>query len=80
MYSLFVGARNILAVTGNRTTRIHATPYRADNGNFGKFGATYFFGTVFAPKQCLYQKVATGIESLKMYSLCRCKKRTSGYG
>ena len=40
--------------------------YRADNGNFGQFGARYPHGTVFALKQCLYPKEATGMESLKM--------------
>ena len=28
--------------------------------------ATYLYGTMFAPKQCLYEKEATGMESLKM--------------
>ena len=36
-----VGAINALAVTGLQTTRFHTAPYRADIGNFEKFGARY---------------------------------------
>ena len=35
-----------------------------------------WYCTVFTPKQCLYQKEATGIESPKMHSSSRCKNRT----
>ena len=62
----FVGAKNVLVDTGLQTSRFHAAPNRADNGNLGKFGAADHNGTVFAPKQCSYQKVATGMECLKM--------------
>ena len=48
-----------------QTTRFRASPYKADSGNLQKFGATFRYGTVFAPKQCLYEKSATGVESLK---------------
>ena len=41
-----------------------------------KFGSTFRHGTVVAPKQCWYQKEATGMESPKMYSYSRSKKRT----
>ena len=41
-----------------------------------KFGAADHNGTAFAPKECLYQKVAMAMQSLKMQSLCRCNKRT----
>ena len=37
-----------------------------DDENLGIFGATYPHGTVFALRQCLYGKEATGMESLKM--------------
>ena len=47
------------------TTGSHAAPIRADNGNLGKFGATFQYGTVFAPKESLYEKEATGMKSLK---------------
>ena len=41
------------------------TAYRADNGNLGNFEAVVHNGTVLPPKQCLYQKVAMGMEDLK---------------
>ena len=62
----FLGAVNTLAVTGLQTTRFDSSPYMAAIGNLGKFGATFRLGTVFAPRQCLYQKEATGVGSLKM--------------
>ena len=34
---------------------------------------------MFAPKQCLYQKVAFGMQSIKMLSLGWCKKGTNLY-
>ena len=76
----FLGAVNPLAVTGLQSTRFDASPYMAAIGNLGKFGATFRLGTVFAPRQCLYQKEATGVGSLKMESLSRCSKPTGGYG
>ena len=54
-------------------TRFHASPYKAANGNLEKFGATNTHGTVFALSRCSYQKESTGMESLKMLSICRCK-------
>ena len=57
---------NILAVTCLPTTRFHAASNRADDENLGIFGVIYSHGTVFALMQCLYQKEATGLESLKM--------------
>ena len=57
----------------------HVPPYRADNGNLGNFKVFDRNGTVFAPMQCLYQKVATDMENLNMQSLCRCNKRTGLY-
>ena len=38
----------------------HAAPYRVDNENWGTFGSTYRHGTVFTPKQRLYQKEGYG--------------------
>ena len=61
-----VGAENALVVTGLQTTRVGLTPYLVDNGKLGKLGATYLQGTVFAPRQCLSKKQATGIGSLKI--------------
>ena len=41
--------------------------YRVGNGNMRNFRPTNPHGTAFAPKQCLYQKEATCMESPKMY-------------
>ena len=62
----FLGAKNLLAVAGIQIIMIHSKPNRADNGNLGKLGLIYLHGTEFAPKQWLYEKEATGMESLKM--------------
>ena len=40
------------------------------------FGPTNPHGTAFVPKQWLYQKEATGMESPKMYCPTRCRHRT----
>ena len=64
-----VGAETALTCAGRQTTQSHVSQYRAENGNFRKFGSTFRHGTVFAPKQYLHQKEATGMESLKMHSL-----------
>ena len=39
-------------------------------------GSTFRHGSMFASKQCLYQKEVTGIESLKMHSSSRWNNRT----
>ena len=71
-----VGAKIALTYAGLQTTSSHLTNYRAENGNLWKSGSTFRHGTVFPPKQCLYQKEATGMESPKMHSSSRCKNRT----
>ena len=58
--------KKALAVTGLQATRVRSPPYMVDNGNFEKLAATYLPGTVFAPRQCLSQKEATCMGSLKM--------------
>ena len=50
--------------------------YGADKGNLHALGWTYHHGTVFAPRQYLYQKEATGMERLEMYFPSRCKNPT----
>ena len=40
------------------------------------FGPTNAYGTAFSPKQWLYQKEATGMESSKMYCPSQCRYRT----
>ena len=71
-----VGAKTSLTCARLQTTPSQVSQYRAANGNFRKFGSTISHGTVCAPKQCLYQKEATGIETPKMYSSRRCKNLT----
>ena len=69
-------AKTALTCTGRHRTPCHVSQYRAQNGNLRKSGFTFRHGTVFAPKQSLYQKEATGMESPKMHSSSRCKNRT----
>ena len=57
-------------------TPSHVSQQRAENGNLQKSGFTFCHGTVFAPRQCLYQQKFTGMESPKMYSFRRCKNLT----
>ena len=56
---LTVGAKTSLTCGGLQTTPSQVSQYRAENGNLRKSGSTFSYGTVFAPKQCLYQKKAT---------------------
>ena len=70
-----VGAKTALTCARLQTTPSHGCQYRAKNGNLRKSGSTFCHGTVFAPKQWLYQKEATGMESLKMHSSSQCKNR-----
>ena len=61
------GGDTVLTSSGPETTPFHGRQYRAQNGNMRNFGPTNPHGTAFAPKQWLYQKEATGMESSKMY-------------
>ena len=74
-----VDAKTVLPCAGQQITPVHGAQYRADNGNLCIFWFTYRHGTVFAPKQCLYQKIAKGMESQKMYFSNRCKNRAYLY-
>ena len=71
-----VGAKTSLTCAGLQTTPSQVSEYRAGNENLRKSGSTFCHVTVFAPKQCLYQKEATGMESPKMYSSHRSKNLT----
>ena len=71
-----VGAKTSLTCSGLQTTPSQVSQCRTGNGNFQKSGSTLSHGTMYAPKQCLYQKEATSMESLKMYSSHRCKNLT----
>ena len=59
---------------------VSSTAYRAENGNLGNFEAVENSGTAVAQKQCLYQKVAVGMENPKIQSPSRCNKRAGRYG
>ena len=67
-----VDAKTSLTCAGRQTTTFQGTRHRAENANLRKLGWTYRLGTVFAPRQYLYQKEATGIERPDMYSPRRC--------
>ena len=54
--------------------------YRAENGNVGNFEAVESNGIAFVQKQCLYQKVAVGMENPNMQLPSLCNKRTGRYG
>ena len=75
-----VGADTVLTSAGPVTTPFHWGQYMAQNGNIRNFRPTNLQGTVFAPKQWLYQKEGTGMESSKMYCHSRCRYRTYQYG
>ena len=61
-----VGAENVFTIGGPRSTTFHGGQYRAENGNMRNFGPTNPHGTAFAPKQWLYQKEATCMESSRI--------------
>ena len=71
-----VGADTVLTSWGPETTPFQGRQYKAQNGNMRNFGPTNPHGTAFAPKQWLYQKEATGMESSKMYYHSWCRYRT----
>ena len=73
---LLVGSKSALTCAGPQTTPSHVSRCWAQKGNLGKFVPTFCHGAVFAPKQCLNQKEAKTMESPKIYSARRCKKRT----
>ena len=67
-----VGAKTPLISADRQTTQSQGRWYRAENGNLRKLGRIYRHGTVFAPRQYVYQKGARGMESPEMYSFSRC--------
>ena len=71
-----VGADTVLTTAWKQSTPFHGGLYRAQNGNMRNFGPTNPHGTAFAPKQWLYQKEATGMESSKIYCPSRSRYRT----
>ena len=75
-----VGADSVLTSAGPQTTPCHGGQYRVQRGNLRNFGPTKPHCTTFAPKQWLYQKEATGMESSKIYCPSRCRYRTYQLG
>ena len=71
-----IDTKTSLTWAGLQTTQSHVSQYMAENWILWKSWSTFCHGTVFAPKQCLYQKKATGVESPKMYSSHWCKNLT----
>ena len=71
-----VGADTVLTTAWPQNAPFHMGLYMVNNGNMRNFGPTNSHGTALAPKQWLYQKEATGMESLKMYCPSRCRYRT----
>ena len=57
-----------LTCAGLQTTPSQVSQYRAEKGNLRKSESNFCHGTLFAPKQCLYEKEATGEYHPKMYS------------
>ena len=58
-----VGAKTPLTCGGSPTTLSEGRRYWVENGNMRKLGRINRLGTVFAPRQYLYQKSARGMES-----------------
>ena len=71
-----VSAEVVLTGAGTQTTPFHGWWYGVGNGNMRKLGPTNPPGTAFAPKQWLYQKEATGMESSKVCCPCWCRNST----
>ena len=71
-----VGAKTILTYASRENTWSRGRQYRAQNCKLHKLGGTYRHGTMFAQRQYLCQKEATGMERPEMYSASRCKNHT----
>ena len=73
---VLIGADNVLIPAWLQSILFHVGQYTAKNGNMRNFDPTNAHGTAIAPKQWLYQKEATGMESPKIYCPSRCRYRT----
>ena len=73
--SPLVGSKTALTSSGRQPTPSHVSWYTAEYGNLRKSGSTFHYGTMVAPKHCLFQKEAMCMESPKMLSSSRCKNR-----
>ena len=71
-----VGVENALTSVGPKNTLLHGGRYRSDDGKAQNLMHPNPNGTEFTPKQWLYQREATCMESSKLYCPRRCRKRT----
>ena len=71
-----VCADTVLTTAWKQSTPFHGGLYRDKNENMRNFGPINPHGIAFAPKQWLYQKESTGMESPKLYCPSRCRHRT----
>ena len=74
--SAIVGADTVLTSVGLQTTPCLGRLYRVQKGSMRNFVPINPHGTALAPKQWLYEKEATGMESSKMYFPTRYRYRT----
>ena len=65
---------------GPANNPILCSAYASVKGNLGIFEAVDDNGIVFAQRRCLLQKVAMGMENIKIRTLYQCKQRTGRYG
>ena len=75
-----VGGKSPLTCEGRQSTACQGRQCNVWNGNLRKLWWIYRHGTVFAPRQYLLQKEATGMESPEMYFPSRWKKPSYLYG
>ena len=68
-----VGSKSPLTCAVLQITLSQGRRYMAENGNLRKLGRTYRHGTVFAPRQYLYEKGAMGMERPEIHSPSRFK-------
>ena len=71
-----VVVENALTSVGPKNSLLHGGRYRSDDGKTRNFVHPNPHGTAFAPKQWLYEREATCMESSKLYCVRRCRKRT----
>ena len=71
-----VGAKTPLTCAGRQTTPSRLMRYSAKTRKLRKLRVTYRHGTVFAQRQYLYQKEATGMDRSEMYSASRWNNHT----
>ena len=71
-----ITAITTLICAGRQNTPSRGKQYWAQNGKLRKLGRTDRLGTVFAPRQYLYQKEVTGMERPEMDSNSQCNNHT----